>query len=89
MTVTFNLNDLSDGYAQQASMPQGYGKTITLSKGSYFGMNGVQNLPIPTREGFEFKGWYLTRFPSIVNGAFTDVVPVNENITLFAIWELK
>ena len=89
VTVTFNLNDLSDGYSQQASMPQGYGKTITLSKGSYFGMNGVQNLPIPTREGFEFKGWYLTRFPSIVNGAFTDVVPVNESITLFAIWELK
>lgn len=84
VTVTFNLND---SIREQASLPQGYGKTVTLQKGTCFGANGTQGLPIPTRANYVFVGWYLTKVPTVVNGAFTDVVPVNESITLYAVWE--
>lgn len=43
--------------------------------------NDTISLPIPIKEGFNFKGWLL-------NGIiFTSSTPVTENITLDALWE--
>lgn len=83
-TVLFNLND---SLKEKAQMPEGYGKSVTIKRGEYFGVNGNQSLPIPFRVGYRFKGWYLTANPTPINGAFTDTTPVFSDLTLYANWE--
>jgi len=59
-----------------------------VNHGSYFSSTG-RDIPVPpTREGFEFAGWY-TKAENInpaVNAPFTDLTPVNDNLNLYARW---
>lgn len=78
--IEFKLNDSK---AYPASM---YGETIyTVDRGSYFAASGY-SIPIPTRAGFDFVGWYTTANPGPTNGAFTDLTPVFSDLTLYAKW---
>lgn len=55
-----------------------------VSKGSFV---HADSIPIPTRDGYTFMGWYTTPNPNpLVNGMFTDMVPVSQDITLYAHW---
>ena len=84
-TVEFDLNDTHEN---KASMPAGSLLSYEIECGKYFASSGYQ-LPIPTRFGFEFKGWYLVKNPSVVNGAFTDLTPVEGDLKLYAVWTEK
>ena len=67
-------------------MPAGSLISYEIECGNYFGASGYQ-LPMPTRNGFNFKGWYLVKTPTVINGAFTDVTPVLSDLKLYAVWE--
>ena len=83
--VTFDLNDSSD---EPAAMPAGSLLTYPIECGKYFASSGY-SIPVPTRDGYIFKGWYTQKAPTIVNGAFTDLTPVQADLTLYAVWEKK
>ena len=85
--ITFDLND-KDGEGVDAYLPVGFRNTVFIGRGKYFATSDMQ-LPIPTREGFDFGGWYTSKTPNINNGVFTDLTPVFDNLTLFAKWIKK
>lgn len=82
-TITFDLNDSNDA---QASIPQGTFLSYVISEGEYFATSGF-SVPLPTRPGYTFVGWFTTKTPTVVNGAFTDLTPVFADLTLYACWE--
>ena len=82
-TVRFNLNDTIE---EPASMPLGTLFTYEIVGGNYFKASGYE-IPIPTREGYEFVGWYTVKIPTVVNGRFTDLTAVFSDLTLYAKWE--
>lgn len=85
--VTFNLNDTLDG-GPLASMPNNSSKfTYFIPKNSYFSSNGGPEIPIPTREGYKFLGWYRVREVTDANYPFTDFTVIIESLELFAQWE--
>ena len=80
--IIFDLNDDGD-----ASMPTAT-SVFRVERGSYFSADGNGDIPIPTRAGYVFKGWYTKRVvtPSTMS-PFTDFTPVFSDLTLYAIWE--
>ena len=46
----------------------------------------IGKLPIPTREGYKFDGWYLVEDAGVNNGKFTDMTIVIKDIILYAKW---
>ena len=81
--VTFNLNDST---INKASMPSGSLLNYQISCGTYFQASGFQ-IPIPTRNGFEFVGWCTSRIPTQVTGYFNDLTIVQSDLVLYAIWK--
>lgn len=82
-SVRFNLNDTTE---EPAQMPAGAQLSYLVKMGSYFTTDGY-SIPIPTRVGYTFKGWYTSRIVTPVTGQFTDLTPIFDNLTLYAIWE--
>ena len=82
-SVSFNLNDSNDA---PASLPKGSLFNYTINKGTYFASSGYQ-IPVPTRDGYTFVGWYTQKIITPVNGSFTDLTIVQSNLELYAIWE--
>lgn len=80
-TVEFNLNDSYDASLNGESV-------VFINKGETFYSYGY-NVPVPTRPGYKFLGWYTSRTnsPNPTMGAFTDIAPVMSNMTLYAAWE--
>jgi uncharacterized repeat protein (TIGR02543 family) len=56
-------------------------------RNTYFTDNGYDAIPIPTREGYKFLGWYKTRTINATSSAFTDFTPILSNLNLYACWE--
>ena len=83
--ITFDLNDTA---SEPADMPAGSLITYPIECGKYFASSGY-TIPVPTRDGYKFVGWYTVKTPTAVNGAFTDLTPVQSNLTLYAVWEKK
>lgn len=54
-------------------------ETLTLERDGY-----VSALPIPTRQGFDFAGWFVDRACAV---PFTDTTLVDRNMTLYAGWD--
>ena len=71
ITVTFWMNDGTDGMWMQGG----------ADKGSHPDLS-----PIPTRDGYEFKGWYME--PECINEASEDLV-MNQDTDFYAKWEEK
>ena len=82
-TVSFDLNDAGD-----AKMPEEARPSYQIEKGTSFVSAGYGDIPVPTREGYRFMGWYTKK---AVNHAtmspFTDLTPVFSDLTLYAQWE--
>lgn len=82
VTVTFNA------FGGQMTIP-GFSspKTeyeIEVVQGKYV---DASLIPIPTRDGYTFGGWYTVPNPNtLIHGLFTNLVPVAQNITLYAYW---
>lgn len=83
--VSFDLND-DDGDPVTAKMPENSRLSYPIKKNSYFVDNGF-DIPIPTRDGYRFKGWYRQKIVTPVSGPFTDLTPVLADLTLYACWE--
>jgi uncharacterized repeat protein (TIGR02543 family) len=83
--VSFNLNDTT---AAPASMPAGASNVYTVKRGTYFSadVNGYGSIPIPTRSGYTFKGWYTSKIITPTTGCFTELTPVFSDLTLYAYW---
>jgi uncharacterized repeat protein (TIGR02543 family) len=81
-TVSFNLNDSNE---EPASMPVGTLLEYEIDPNMNFYSSGYE-VPQPTREGYEFEGWYTTKIVSSVHGTFTDLTYVMSNMTLYAKW---
>ena len=83
-TIKFDLND-SD--AEPASMPVGSLASYTVKRESIFSDSGYGEIPIPTRPGYTFVGWYRTKNITPINAPFTDLTSIVSDLTLYAIWE--
>lgn len=81
--ITFYLNDSGDA---PASMPPYTFTQYKVTHGEYFSTEHG-TIPIPTRTGYVFKGWYLTTNVTPVNAPFTDLTPVYSDMKLYACWE--
>lgn len=87
-TVTFNLN------ADDAYFPDGHGysSSYELKRGQTFysfTKETNKNMPVPSRPGYNFTGWYTAPDPTEINGKFTDLTPVFSDMILFATWSEK
>lgn len=60
-------------------LPEGQPGEITVKHGY-----NIDNLPIPTKDGRDFLGWYSDFDDGIL---FTDLTVVHEDLTLFAAWD--
>lgn len=83
-SVIFQLNDSLD---EPANMPSGSLMAYQIPHGSYFAAQEGYTIPIPTRNGYDFVGWYTTKTITPTSGKFTDLTPVMADLTLYAIWE--
>ena len=83
-SVIFQLNDSLD---EPANMPSGSLMAYQIPHGSYFAAQEGYSIPIPTRNGYDFVGWYTTKTITPTSGKFTDLTPVMADLTLYAIWE--
>ena len=87
--IVFDLNDNLDG-GPLASM-NGGNSSFPVIRNTYFSQNGYGDIPIPTREGYKFLGWYQKRVePSNIlptMAPFTDMTPILSNMILYACWE--
>lgn len=80
-TVTFDPNDSDD----PDHPVDAYNTRVT---GIKFGATiSGEDIPIPTRPGYVFKGWATSKTVKITTGFFTTLTPVTQNLTLYAIWE--
>ena len=82
-TIIFDLNDDDES---PASMPTTT-SIFKVERGSYFSADGNGDIPIPTRAGYKFGGWYTKRAvtPETMS-PFTDFTPVFSDLTLYANW---
>lgn len=87
--VIFNLNDKTDG-GPEASMPDGFDLPYCyIQRNTYFKQNGYGNIPVPTREGYTFLGWYTTKTIGPTSGVLTDLTPILSDLELYAQWAKK
>lgn len=57
---------------------------LSVSQNSFV---NASSIPIPTKDGYTFGGWYTVPNPNpLINGLFTDMVPVTQSIFLYAYW---
>ena len=80
-TVMFDLNDTT---AEPASFAVG-NRSYVVQKGETFYSSGLE-LPVPTRAGYTFNGWYTSKVPNVTHGAFNNLAPVLSDMTLYANW---
>lgn len=80
-----------NAYPSNHTVNQNGSVTVKMAKGSTYPQSNT--IPVPTRDGYTFLGWYRSKDVQFVNGlpinygAFNDMVPVTQDITLFALWE--
>lgn len=80
LTLDANSGVLPGGSAKQ---------NLSISYTDYFG-----NLPVPSREGHTFLGWYTAKSvtPGVTNGkqiSSTDIYNTPNNTTLYAAWKVN
>ncbi len=80
-TVVFELNDTAAEPAEYAVGQRSY----VVQKGETFYSAGL-DVPVPTRTGYTFGGWYTTTVPNVTHGAFNNLTPVMSDMTLYAKW---
>ena len=80
-TVMFDLNDTT---AEPASFAVGQ-RSYVINRGETFYSSNL-DMPVPTRSGYTFDGWYTSSTPNPTHGSFTNLTPVLSDMTLYAKW---
>ena len=80
-TVMFELNDTA---TEPASFAIGQ-RSYVVRKGETFYSSGL-DLPVPSRSGYTFGGWYTSIVPNVTHGSFDNLTPVLSDMTLYAKW---
>jgi len=80
-TVVFELNDTVTEPAEYAIGQRSY----VIQKSETFYSSGL-DLPVPSRNGYAFGGWYTSTVPNVTHGAFTNLTPVLSDMVLYAKW---
>ena len=80
-SVIFELNDTTAEPAEYAVGQRSY----VIQKGETFYSSGLE-LPVPSRNGYTFGGWYTSTVPNVTHGAFNNLTPVLSDMTLYAKW---
>lgn len=83
-TIRFELND---SIAEPAQMPSDVLREYQVKKGTYFKDNGYNAIPIPTRVGYRFMGWYTSINITPTTGRFDDLTVIAGDLVLYACWE--
>ena len=92
VAVDFNTNaaeysvifDLNDTTAEPAEFAVGQ-RSYVVRKGETFYSAGL-DVPVPTRAGYTFNGWYTSTAPNVTHGVFNNLTPVLSDMTLYASW---
>jgi len=85
-TVRFELNDSKKEPGEMPNTILKYEEFDELEKGTCFASERI-TVPVPTREGYEFIGWYATKDKlNPTYGAFTDMTPIMSDLVLYARW---
>ena len=80
-TVMFELNDTTAEPAEFAIGQRSY----VIQKGETFYSSNL-DVPVPTRTGYTFNGWYTSSTPNVTHGMFNNLTPVLSDMTLYASW---
>ena len=80
-TVIFDLNDTT---AEPANFAIGQ-RSYVLNRGETFYSSNL-DMPVPTRNGYTFNGWFTSATPNVTHGAFNNLTPVLSDMTLYASW---
>lgn len=89
VNVTYQVSfELNDSYRAPAKLPLGSFSTYNIPSGKYFQATGY-TLPVPTRTGYVFEGWYTSKTINAATGKFTDLTPVMSDLTLYASWSIE
>lgn len=80
-SVIFELNDTT---AEPATFAVGQ-RSYVIRKGETFYSSNL-DMPVPTRSGYTFGGWYTSSTPNVTHGAFNNLTPVLSDMTLYAKW---
>ena len=80
-SVIFELNDTT---AEPAEFTTGTRSYVIRNGETFYSSNF--DMPIPTRNGYTFGGWYTSQTPNVTHGAFTNLTPVLSDMTLYAKW---
>ena len=78
-SVTFDLSDYPDALLNSSK------KSYDLKSGSNFASSKFQ-IPLPTRDGYTFTGWYTEKEINANSGKFTDLTSVCGNLVLYPQW---
>lgn len=79
--VTLNLNVIDDSAILIGD------EEYYVRKGSNLALSSTKQLPIPTREGYVFGGWYTEQeVDERIHGRFTNLTTVDANVTIYAHW---
>ena len=84
--IRFELNDSKDSPGKMPNTILDYEIYEDFEEGSSFASERI-TVPVPTREGYEFIGWYSTKDKlNPTHGAFTDMTPIMSDLVLYARW---
>ena len=83
-TVTFDLN-VDEAELGDVTMPNDI-YSYEVDKNTYFVAN-YDEIPVPTREGYTFVGWYTKPEKDATMSPLTDLTPICSDLYLYAIWQ--
>ena len=87
VTVTFHI-DKSEGEAWSGLNVNTNSYAVTINVGKSFATIETEwTIPLVTKAGYRFAGWYTTRDPNpAINSPFTDLTPVSGELELYPYW---
>lgn len=88
VSVTFHI-DKAQGEAWSGISVNTNSYSVTINVGKSFAtIEDEWTIPLVTKEGYRFVGWYTTREPNTaINSPFTDLTPVSGELELYPVWE--
>jgi uncharacterized repeat protein (TIGR02543 family) len=88
--IVFSINfEKGETWKKYVASPDLSTCTVTLSVGTSFAAEAPDHyIPIPSKDGYTFVGWYTSRDPEVTDGMFNSmtVIPNTDQLTLYPVW---